>query len=89
MKQEIIVIENLKCEGCKNTIIKAVQKLKGISSVAINLENSEVVIEKNGEILRESIIEKLAKLGYPEEGNSNLIHKAKSYVSCAIGRIKS
>ena len=32
--------------------------------------------------------EKLAKLGYPEVGDKNtVLHKAKSFVSCAVGRI--
>ena len=33
-------------------------------------------------------IEKLSKWGYPEMGTSNLVQKAKSYVSCAIGRLE-
>ncbi|CAM1371493.1 Heavy metal transport/detoxification protein (fragment) [Tenacibaculum litoreum] len=32
--------------------------------------------------------EKLSKLGYPEAGDKNtMVHKAKSFVSCAVGKI--
>lgn len=87
MTKEIIIIDNLKCGGCANTITKAIKKIAGVSRVDINLETSEVTIEKDETTSRAIIIEKMTSLGYPEIGNSNLIHKAKSYVSCAIGRV--
>lgn len=87
MNKEIIVIDNLKCGGCANIITEAIKKLDGVIDVKVNHETSEVIIEKSKPIKREVIIEKLTSLGYPEAGNSNLIHKAKSYVSCAIGRV--
>ena len=88
MKKEIIHIDNLKCGGCESTITLAISKLEGITSVEVNHETSEVIIEKNETTSRITIIEKLSALGYPEAGTSNVIHKAKSYVSCAIGRVK-
>lgn len=88
MKKEIIHIDNLKCRGCENTIVSAISKLEGITSVKINHETSEVVITKDEITSREIIVKKLSVLGYPEAGTSNMIHKAKSYVSCAIGKVK-
>ena len=88
MKKEIIHIDNLKCGGCESTITSAISKLEGIASVEVNHETSEVIIEKDETTSRTTIIEKLSALGYPEAGTSNVIHKAKSYVSCAIGRVK-
>ena len=35
------------------------------------------------------LLEKLSKLGYPELGTSNVLQKAKSYVSCAIGKLEN
>ena len=36
----------------------------------------------------EAIKLKLSKLGYPEVGDVNtIVHKTKSFVSCAVGRI--
>ena len=51
------------------------------------LESSTVEIEKTENVSREALMAKLSKLGYPEIGTSNLVQKAKSYVSCAIGRL--
>ena len=37
-----------------------------------------------------AVKEKLSKLGYPEVGDKNtVLHKAKSFVSCAVARIDS
>ena len=83
-----IKIQNLKCHGCANTITKGLQSIEGISEVNILVEESAVNFEMTDEKLIEQVKEKLLKMGYPEEEAKNTtIHKAKSYVSCAIGRI--
>ena len=84
-----IKIENLKCGGCATTIKKGVLALENISDVQVDVENSIVSITSEKENL-DSIKEKLSKLGYPEVGGKNtIVHKAKSFVSCAVGRIDS
>lgn len=45
------------------------------------------MIHIEAETDRGPLVEKLASLGYPELGNNNLLHQAKSFVSCAIGRM--
>ena len=87
MSKEIIVIDNLKCGGGVNTVTKKLQAMEGVENVNILLEISTVEIEKEDYVTREALIEKLSKLGYPEIGTSNMVQKAKSYVSCAIGRL--
>ena len=87
MTQEIIKIDNLKCGGCANTVTKQIKAIEGVENVIVDLENSTVAIEKDDSVTREFLIEKLSKLGYPEEGTSSLMQKAKSYVSCAVGRL--
>lgn len=84
-----IQIENLKCGGCAATIKKGVLSLKGVNEVSIDVENSIVTISSEKDNLEE-IKSKLSKLGYPEVGDKNtVLHKAKSFVSCAVGRIDS
>ena len=81
-----IKIVNIKCEGCKNTIISTLEK-NGISNVEVDLEKQEVSFEGDVNIAKEQ----LAKIGYPEAGSieaKSLIKKAKSFVSCAIGKMK-
>lgn len=84
-----IQIENLKCGGCAATIKKGLLSLETITNVEVDVENSIVSIISENENL-EIVREKLSKLGYPEVGDKNtIVHKAKSFVSCAVGRIDS
>ena len=84
-----IQIENLKCGGCAATIKKGISTINGVNEVAVDVENSIVTIYSENANLVE-IKEKLSKLGYPEVGDKNsVLHKAKSFVSCAVGRIES
>lgn len=85
-----IEIVNLKCNGCVNTVKKGILNLEGIDTVEVDLENSKVTVPTDDKILLESVREKLSKMGYPEIHDANtMIHKAKSFVSCATGRINS
>lgn len=81
-----IKIVNLKCEGCKNTIISTLEK-NGILNVNVDIKKQEVSFEGDMQIVKEQ----LAKIGYPEAGSpeaESLIKKAKSFVSCAMGKMK-
>jgi copper chaperone CopZ len=82
-----IQIENLKCGGCAATIKKGLLSLAKVREVTVNVEKSIVSITSENEPIN-SIKEKLSKLGYPKVGDKNtIVHKAKSFVSCAVGRI--
>jgi len=84
-----IRIENLKCGGCAATIKKGILSLDGIEKVNIDVEKSIVSVSSKNHNLEEIKL-KLSKLGYPEVGDKNtMIHKAKSFVSCAVGRLDS
>jgi copper chaperone len=79
-----VVVENLKCGGCENTITQAIKKIDKDALVEINREDGILFIETSGS--REEIVARLNKLGYPEVGQNNLLHKGRSYLSCAIGK---
>ena len=83
-------IQNLKCGGCANTITNKLSGIENISDVAITNENHTVsFFYKNDKALLEAK-QLLHKIGYPVVGEKNaLTTKAKSFVSCAIGRINS
>jgi copper chaperone CopZ len=88
MKTTIIQIQNLKCGGCANTIITQLSKLEGISDVSVNNETDEVTFKHNSETELGAVKTKLSDLGYPIVGEANsLPKKAKSFVSCALGRM--
>lgn len=83
-----IQIQNLKCGGCANTIIKNIVVLEGITNVSVNVEESTVTFNYETEAQLVEVKEKLKTLGYPEDGATNSLgSKAKSYVSCAIGKM--
>lgn len=83
-----IKVQNLKCEGCANTISKKLHNIESVSNVEVDVEKSLVEISYENEGIIETIKSTLNSLGYPEEGESNTFgNKAKSYVSCAIGKI--
>ncbi|MFD1629818.1 heavy-metal-associated domain-containing protein [Pseudopedobacter beijingensis] len=82
-----IEVENIKCGGCMNSIRTAIMQMEGVQEVSIDKETETVIIEANSDV--ESFIQKLNDLGYPQKGNNSLLKKAKSYVSCAVGNLKS
>ena len=84
-----IYIENLKCGGCAATIKKGISSIDGVSEIAINVDESLVAVITTNDVIS-TVKEKLSKMGYPEVGDANtLLHKAKSYVSCATGKMSS
>jgi copper chaperone CopZ len=85
-------VNNIRCEGCANTIRKALSK-EGFSDVIIDLscEPRKVTVDAKNEASLAQIKSILRKLGYPlcDEENSfgeSAGLKAKSFVSCAIGK---
>lgn len=82
-----IEVENIKCGGCMSSIKTALMKIHGVSNVEIDKDKELITLDAAVE--RELLTSTLSSLGYPEKGNNNLLHKAKSYVSCAIGNISN
>lgn len=81
-----IQVVNIKCGGCEKTIISALEKA-GMNSVQIDIQNQTVSFE--GDLEGAKMI--LSKLGYPEAGSEearSILKKAKSFASCAVGRMK-
>lgn len=83
-----INIQNLKCGGCANTITKKLQTFDDISDLLINVEESTVAFSYTSQNTYSHVISALKTMGYPEEHETNSFgNKAKSYVSCAIGKM--
>jgi copper chaperone len=81
-------IQNLKCSGCGNTITKKLKALPNISHVKVTVDDNNVSFEYTEGLALENAKETLKLIGYPEEGEANSLGtKAKSFVSCAIGRV--
>ncbi|MFW5425863.1 MAG: heavy-metal-associated domain-containing protein [Methylophagaceae bacterium] len=86
-----IEVENIRCGGCANTITKKLMSLDGVEQVDIAIEEQAVTIEAEDDSNRATYIEALLAMGYPEKGSvegiASLKGKAKSMVSCAIGKV--
>jgi copper chaperone CopZ len=83
-----LYIQNLKCNGCVNTITNKLSLLTNISAVKVDIETNSVTFNYVDTNALQSVKKTLNSNGYPEEGENNpLGTKAKSFVSCAIGKM--
>lgn len=81
---------NIKCGGCANTITKKLSEK--FSGVVVDVEAGTVSAQVEGEEETQAFRALLKKLGYPPAdeaigGFEGGVAKAKSFVSCAIGRV--
>lgn len=87
-----ISVENIKCGGCANTITSKLNALSFVTSCQVDIENGVITIEGN-EAQKPEVARLLLKLGYPESGTAEGLKaaaaKAKSFVSCAVGKMNS
>lgn len=83
-----IYVQNLKCGGCANTITKNISQIEGVEKVDVMVDESSVSFIYSNEEVLIMVKNTLSKLGYPEDGEANSLGaKAKSYVSCAVGKM--
>lgn len=86
--KESVIVQNLKCGGCATTITNKVSEIEGVSNVHVDVDTAALTFEINKEEDMKLVIDRLSEIGYPIEGDENsLMQKAKSFVSCAIGRM--
>ncbi|MCL5128284.1 MULTISPECIES: heavy-metal-associated domain-containing protein [unclassified Algibacter] len=82
-----IIVQNLKCGGCANTISTKLSDIKNISDIKVHVDESKVSFNYINEADALAVKEKLKNIGYPSvEDDNNLVSKAKSFVSCATGK---
>jgi len=85
-----INVENIKCGGCASTIRSRLEAMEGVNTIDVDITEGIVTVD-GAEDTRAAVTAKLLKLGYPESGTAEGIAaakaRAKSFVSCAVGRI--
>lgn len=82
-----LILKNIKCWGCANTITRTLESF-GTSNICVNPMTGEVFFETRENMAK--IKSRLSELGYPEassEEAKSLFKKARSYASCAIGKM--
>ncbi|SMN15358.1 Heavy metal transport/detoxification protein [uncultured Candidatus Thioglobus sp.] len=85
-----ITVENIKCGGCAGSITKKLMAVFDTDKIDINIEQGIVSIELD-DSKKDELAKVLLDLGYPEtdsvHGFDSAKAKAKSFVSCAIGKM--
>ena len=85
-----IDVENIKCGGCASTIEKRLKQLDSVTQVSVDIEQGQVTIEAADDS-RKRLVKTLLASGYPEKGTAEGLKaakaKARSFVSCAIGKM--
>ena len=92
MKQTFEV-ENVKCGGCANTLKNKLKETFGDVVVDLEVVPRKITLEINDDQI-ELLKGQLRSLGYPLSTDElstiqNVGAKAKSFVSCAIGKMDS
>ena len=90
MKQTFEV-KNVKCGGCAGTLKKSLLEVFGEVEVNLEVEPRQITLDIEGEKM-EALKLKLRSLGYPLTTDElstfqDLGTTAKSFVSCAIGKM--
>ena len=91
MKQTFKV-NNVKCSGCSGTLIKSLKENFGEVIVNLEVEPREITLDIENDKI-EDLKLKLRSLGYPFTTDElttfqTVSTTAKSFVSCAVGKIK-
>ena len=84
-------VMNVKCGGCANTLTKALKEEFGDVTVDLEKMPREITLDIKDED-KEKLKLKLRSIGYPLADDElstlqSVETKAKSFVSCAIGKI--
>ena len=90
MKTENIIIANLSCDGCINTITKKLTAITGVEKVEVDLKTNIVSVNHNEMVSREQLTQMLLSIGYPEATEKNgLLTQLKSVTSCLTGKLSN
>lgn len=86
-----IQVENVKCGGCASTLTSKLKDEFGEIEVNLEVMPREITLELADEKI-DALHQALKGLGYPVSGESfgfieDTSMKAKSFVSCAIGKV--
>lgn len=83
----VLYVDNIKCQSCAKSITDKVDKIIGVTNSSVDVEAGSVTIE-GASANKVLILKTLTDMGYPELGSGNIITKAKSFLSCALGVTK-
>ena len=86
----VIPVQNLKCSGCAKTIISKLEEIPAITNVTVSVESSSVKFDILNQENISTVKNKLKSIGYPSiDQDNSVLSKAKSFVSCASGKLSN
>jgi copper chaperone len=86
-------LENIKCSGCANTLMKALHSYKEVQDPFVDAAGGKVSFSHPDGFRLSGLKRKLRNLGYPVKGSVKGLEKAAvaalSYASCAVGKLSN
>lgn len=64
MKETIIKVEGMVCNGCENRIQNALKNIKGVEKVVANHIEGTVIVTSNNDVEKGSLKEKIEDIGF-------------------------
>ncbi|WP_299210523.1 heavy-metal-associated domain-containing protein [uncultured Dokdonia sp.] len=68
-----VTIQNLQCDGCKNAVAIQLNKVEGISNIAIDVSRSSVSFDYSTHNTLEGLRMHLKEIGFPITNDPNRI----------------
>lgn len=66
-KTTVLTAPDITCNGCANSIKKALGNVEGVSQIAVDVNTKKVTVEHDDNASREKIVAALDKAGFPVE----------------------
>lgn len=70
MKETIIKVKGMVCNGCENRVKNALKNIDGINDVVADYTTGEVKITSNNEVSEDTMKEKIEDIGFEIAGEN-------------------
>ena len=64
MKETIINVKGMVCNGCENRVINALKSISGVKEVTANHKTGKVIVTASDDVLENVIKDKIEDLGF-------------------------
>ncbi len=64
MKETILFVNGMMCEGCENRVKNAIKNIEGVENVTADHNTGKVTVISNNQVTKEMIEETLQDIGY-------------------------
>jgi copper chaperone CopZ len=87
----VVTVKDLKCEECKDKVLKSLSTLDGISNVLVDIKNSTLSLKFNSHNAMEGVRLALKEIGFPITGDPTIIIQSKKndYINTTVNKVTS